>query len=102
KPIPREKLDIAVAHAIAAELLGFKMIYLEAGSGAKLTVPNRMIEAIRTYTSLPIIVGGGIRTADEAREKVRAGATCVVCGTLFEDNNYNFETMKEIATTVKS
>ena len=102
RPIPRDKTDIAVAHAIAAELMGFKLIYLEAGSGAKQSVPKKMIQAIRKYVDLPIIVGGGIKNSTDAREKVDAGATCVVCGTLFENNNYNFSTMKEIIQSIKA
>ncbi|UCF78959.1 MAG: geranylgeranylglyceryl/heptaprenylglyceryl phosphate synthase [Candidatus Eiseniibacteriota bacterium] len=57
-PIPREKTDIAVAHALAGEYLGMKLVYLEAGSGAKLPVPREMIEAVCAAGSLPVAVGG--------------------------------------------
>lgn len=85
-PIPRDKPDIASAHALAAEYLGMKCVYLEAGSGAKLSVPETVIQAVRQYCSLPIIVGGGIRTPEEAHAKVMAGADFVVTGSIIERN----------------
>ena len=85
KPIPRDKPDIALAHALAAEYLGMKLIYLEAGSGALHPVSDEMIQAIARMCSLPIIVGGGIRTPDMARQKVAAGAAFIVTGNVLED-----------------
>jgi putative glycerol-1-phosphate prenyltransferase len=87
KPIPRDKPDIALAHALAAEYLGMKLIYLEAGSGALHPVPDEMIQAIARMCSLPIIVGGGIRTPDMAKQKVAAGAAFIVTGNVLEKNN---------------
>lgn len=87
KPIPRDKPDIAVAHALAAEYLGMKLIYLEAGSGALHPVPDEMIQAIARMCLLPIIVGGGIRTPDVAKQKVAAGAAFIVTGNVLEKNN---------------
>ncbi len=84
KPIPRDKADIAVAHALAAEYLGMKLIYLEAGSGALQPVPDEMIIAITQICSLPVIVGGGIKTPEIAQQKVRAGASFVVTGNILE------------------
>lgn len=86
KPMPRDKPDIAIAHALAAEYLGMKMVYLEAGSGAKMSVPEELISALTKYISMPIIVGGGIRTPDEAHKKVKAGASFVVTGNVLEQN----------------
>lgn len=86
KPIPRDKPDIAVAHALAAEYLGMKMIYLEAGSGALHPVPDEMIYSISKMSSLPIIVGGGIKTPEIARQKVAAGASFIVTGNILEQN----------------
>jgi putative glycerol-1-phosphate prenyltransferase len=88
KPIPREKPEIAVAHALAAELLGLKILYLEAGSGAKQSVPDAMIKNVSKHCSLPLIVGGGIRTPEEAKNKVKAGASFVVTGTVIEENSH--------------
>jgi len=87
KPIPRDKPDIAVAHALAAEYLGMKMIYLEAGSGAHHPVPDKMIYAIAKKCRLPIIVGGGIKTPEIARQKAEAGASFVVTGNILEENS---------------
>ena len=94
KPIPRHKLEIAVAHAMAAEILGFKLIYLEAGSGARRTVPNEMISSVRKTVDVPIIVGGGLHTPEEAREKVIAGASIVVIGNHFETEGNRFEIIR--------
>jgi len=87
RPIPREKPDIAAAHALAAQYVGMQCVYLEAGSGAKKSVPDKVVSAVAHYTSIPIICGGGIRTPDEAREKVHAGASFVVTGTIIEKDS---------------
>lgn len=88
RPIPREKPDIAAAHALAAQYIGMQCVYLEAGSGAKYAVPDQVVGAVAKYADLPIICGGGIRTPDEAREKVLAGAGFIVTGTIIErDSN---------------
>ncbi len=86
-PIPRGKTDIAVAHSLAAQYLGMKLIYLEAGSGAKKSVPNEMIREVKNNVDIPIIVGGGIRTPQEAEEKVKSGADFIVTGTVIENND---------------
>jgi phosphoglycerol geranylgeranyltransferase len=86
-PIPRDKLDIAVAHAMAAELLGMKIVYLECGSGSLLSVPDEMISAVRAEISIPLIVGGGIVDPSVAAAKVRAGADFIVTGNVLEKGN---------------
>ncbi len=85
-PIPRHKPEVAAVHALAAEYLGMKITYLEAGSGAELSVPVETIKAVAQTVDLPIIVGGGIRTPEDARSKVEAGADFVVVGNVFEKN----------------
>lgn len=99
KPIPRNKPEIAAATALAAEYLGMKMIYLEAGSGAKLSVPNEMVKAVSSISSLPLIVGGGIRDAVSARQKVENGAKIIVTGNYFEDSQ-NWSKIKEFANAI--
>lgn len=99
KPMPREKPDIAVAHALAAEFLGMSLIYLEAGSGAKYSVPENMIGAIKKHCKLPMIVGGGIRTPEEAGNKVRAGASFIVTGNVLEKNR-DFEFIKAFSQAI--
>ena len=85
QPLPQGRPDIAKAHALAAQYLGMKMLYLEAGSGAKKSVSERIIEEVRCYVDLPIIVGGGIGTPEEAAKKVEAGADFVVVGNTLEE-----------------
>ncbi len=88
-PIPRHKPEIAVAHALAAQYLGFNLIYLEAGSGADNSVPVEMIKAVTQTVKIPVIVGGGINTPEDARAKVASGASFVVTGTIIENSNEN-------------
>ena len=89
RPIPRKKTEIAVAHALAGEYLGMKMIYLEAGSGAEQTVPNEMVSAVSGMIQIPLIVGGGIRSPEIAHQKVEAGATIIVIGNHFENSEHH-------------
>ena len=84
RPIPADKPAIAAAHAMAAELMGQRWVYLEAGSGAMNPVPPPVVAAVRHSVDLKVIVGGGIRTPAEARERVEAGAHAIVVGNLFE------------------
>ena len=86
RPIPREKIDIAIAHAVAGELLGLKLLYLEAGSGAKFPVPPEMIKSVVDSVSIPVIVGGGLRTKEDVENALASGARHVVIGTAFEEN----------------
>ncbi len=83
-PIPHSKDDIALCTAIAGEMLGLKLMYLDAGSGAKQPVSTSMIEAVSGAVNIPVIVGGGIRTAEKAFENVQAGADLIVIGNAFE------------------
>ncbi len=98
-PIPRNKNDIALAHALAGQYLGMKMIYLEAGSGAKQAVPDEMISHIRKNINIPLIVGGGIRCPQVALNKVEAGANIIVTGSIIEESN-DFNLIQEIADTI--
>jgi len=84
RPIPRDKKEIALSTAVAAELLGMRLVYLEAGSGADVPVPTDMIEYVSTVLSLPLIVGGGIKTTEQLTEAFDAGADIVVVGNIFE------------------
>ncbi len=86
KPIPRDKPKFAAAHAMAAELFGMQAVYLEAGSGAKLPVPEEMIRLVSKSVEIPIIVGGGITTHELALKAAKAGAKAIVVGTAVERN----------------
>ena len=83
-PIPRDKPDIAKAHALAGEYLGMKMIYMDAGSGAGMSISDEMIAEIKSVITIPLVVGGGIKTPAEARGKAQAGADFVVVGNVLE------------------
>ncbi len=82
--IPHHKSEIAAATALASEMLGLKNIYLDAGSGAEMPVSTDMIHAVRKAVDLPLITGGGIRSAEKAFSNFEAGADLVVVGDLFE------------------
>ncbi len=84
KPIPNNKEDIAVCTAVAGELLGMKLIYMDAGSGAKNPVPEKMIQSVSDVVSVPLIVGGGISTPEKAAANCRAGADIIVVGNAIE------------------
>ena len=99
KPIPHNKPDIAVAHALAAEFMGMKFLYLDAGSGADFAVPDEMIRKISKACSLPMVIGGGIRTPEDARKKVEAGASFIVTGTIIEENSHG-RLIREFAEAV--
>lgn len=83
-PLPRHKPEIAMAHALAASYMGFKLIYLEGGSGADQSVPDEMIAYVSRAVRTPLIVGGGIRTPEDAARKVEAGASFIVTGNILE------------------
>ena len=85
KLIPRNKPDIAVAYAMAAECLGMRLFYLEAGSGADKHIPETMISMVKKMTNLIVVVGGGIRNGETAASVVKEGADIVVTGTVVEE-----------------
>jgi phosphoglycerol geranylgeranyltransferase len=85
-PIPASKTDIAVATAMAGEMLGHKLVYLEGGSGALQTVNDHLISEVKKNISIPLIVGGGIRTAVQAKQIFQAGADIIVIGTVAEES----------------
>lgn len=82
--IPSGKTDIAIATALAGELLGLRMIYLEAGSGAEKPVPAEMIRAVRETIAIPVAVGGGIKTLQSVEAAFEAGANLVILGNACE------------------
>lgn len=84
KAIKHDEVDLAVAYALACEMLGMQLVYLEAGSGADRPVPPEMIRAVKKAISIPLIVGGGIRTPEAAAAAREAGANIIVTGTLLE------------------
>lgn len=86
KPLPSGKPEIAVATAIAGEMLGMKLIYLEGGSGAMHPINGSLIEEVKKNITIPLIVGGGIRTSDDLQMVAEAGADMVVIGNAIEND----------------
>ena len=85
RPMPQDNIDKIINTALAGEFSGKKLIYLEAGSGAKIPVSQEIIKAVKKALSIPLIVGGGIRTPQQIMKAYNAGADMVVIGTAFEE-----------------
>jgi len=98
--IPVEKGNIAAMYALAAQYMGMRVIYLEAGSGVKQHVPLLLIKKVRKIFNGILIVGGGIRSAEVAKKMSNAGADIIVIGTLIEEKNFQYK-LKEIVDILK-
>lgn len=96
-PIPADKDDIAMCTALAGEMLGMKLVYMDAGSGARKPIPESMIARVANMVSVPVIVGGGIRDAEKAYLNCKAGADVIVVGNAIEKDA---SLIKEIADAV--
>lgn len=99
RPIPWDKPDIAACTALAGEQLGLKLIYMDGGSGSERTISPEMISAVSKMTDLPLIIGGGIRSARQADEIFRAGADLIVLGTAMEREGGE-ELLREISELI--
>ena len=99
KPIPADKIDIITATAIAGEMIGHKLIYLEAGSGARDHVSKEVISEVKKNINIPLIVGGGISDIDSVKEVCYAGADIIVIGNAFEKRS---DLIRSFADTIKS
>jgi len=99
QPIPANKPDVAMCTALAGEMLGLKMMYMDAGSGAQNPVSAEMIESVSGALDVPLIVGGGIRTPEKAFENVKAGADVVVVGNALEKDP---SLLKDISQAIHS
>jgi len=102
KIIPRLKPDLATAYAMAAEFMGMKLIYLEAGSGADEHIPEEMIRMVKKMTNSLIIVGGGIRTGEDAASVASAGADILVTGTVVENTSNIKDKIRELVDGIRS
>ena len=98
-PIPSDKEDIALCTALAGEMLGMKLIYMDAGSGAKQPITTSMIKRVADQISIPLIVGGGIKTPEKAQENCKAGADLIVVGNAIEKE---VSLLSEIGAAVKN
>ncbi|TFF98464.1 MAG: geranylgeranylglyceryl/heptaprenylglyceryl phosphate synthase [Promethearchaeota archaeon] len=103
KLLPRKKPKLTAAYALTAEMYGFKMVYLEAGSGGN-RIPPSHISLTSRVVSIPVIAGGGVRTKEDARTFVESGADIVVMGTFIEDNVLKDEgkSLKPIIDEIKA
>ncbi len=99
QPIPYIKNDLAVSTAIAGEMLGFKWIYLEGGSGAKKPISESMIREVCQNTALPLWVGGGIKTVSQLQRTFEAGADVAVLGTILEKDPLKWQDFYRTAQT---
>lgn len=95
KPISRDNIECIVNTAKAGELLGMKLIYLEAGSGALEPITSDIIRSVKRELSIPLIVGGGIRTMRQLENAYNSGADLVVIGTALEEDDSFFEQLKQ-------
>jgi putative glycerol-1-phosphate prenyltransferase len=95
KPIKRSHVQTIIDTAKAGELLGMKLIYLEAGSGATHPIEPNLISKVKQELKIPLIVGGGIRSNDELESAYNAGADLVVIGTAFEEDESFFDTLRK-------
>jgi len=99
KPIPYARWDLAAAYALAAYYIGFGAVYLEAGSGAPQPVPPEMVRAVRKVFPRVLIVGGGVRSGEAARQLARERPNVIVTGTLAEEQP---EKLAEVVRAIKS
>lgn len=94
KALSRNNIQLIVDTAKAGELLGMKLMYLEAGSGAKFAITKAIITAVKAELKIPILVGGGMRSKLKIEEAYQAGANMVIVGTAFEQNELFFNHLR--------
>lgn len=100
--IPFHKPNLAVMYSLAAQYMGMRFVYLEAGSGASRNVPPEMVAAVRKYYEGTLIVGGGIRSAETAGQIAKAGADIIVIGTMIEEDGTWQEKLTSIVKAIRS
>lgn len=98
-PIPADKNEIAMCTAMAGEMLGMKLIYMDAGSGAKRAITETMIEKVAAHIEIPLIVGGGITEPEKAYRNCKAGADIIVVGNAIEKD---ISLIKEMGAAIHS
>jgi phosphoglycerol geranylgeranyltransferase len=100
KPIPADKPDIAMATALAGKLLGMQCIYMDAGSGALHCISTKMAHKVKKHVNLPLIIGGGIRNAETARDLYKAGADILVIGNGVEQSESLITLISEVKNKI--
>lgn len=100
RPLSFKHHKLVVGYSLAAETLGMRFVYLEAGSGASKPIPPEVVRAVTSYVDIPVIVGGGIRTPDTAIAMKKAGASAIVTGTIVEEEAQVMNRIKEIVNSI--
>jgi len=100
KLLPRDKPDLAVAYSMAAQYMGMRFVILESGSGAPSPVPVDIVAAVREMCSLSIVIAGGVKTPEQARKLIQAGANCIHIGSKIEDDKNPLEQIKRFAKAI--
>jgi phosphoglycerol geranylgeranyltransferase len=100
KLLPKEKPDLGVAYSMAAQYMGMRFVILESGSGAPGPVPVEMVSAIKSACDINVVVAGGVKTPEQARNLVKAGANCIHIGTKIEEDSNPLERAKKFAKAI--
>jgi len=98
--VKKDDIETAVGYALAAQYLGMDFFYLEAGSGAPRPVSNKMISEVKKNIDIPLVIGGGIRSAKVAKEKAKAGADIIVTGTKLEEEKNLKKALSDIIKSI--
>ena len=101
RPISYDHPELVAAYALAAQYLGMRFVYLEAGSGVRSPIPPPVVRAVKRVVDIPVIVGGGIRSGDDAKMLVEAGADVIVTGTLAEEGGVVEEKINSIVRKIR-
>lgn len=99
-PIPHNKAEIAVCTAMAGEMLGMSLIYLDGGSGAKNAISTEMISAVKASIDVPLIIGGGINSLEKAENALNAGADIIVIGNKIEQDPNFINVLGKLISTI--
>lgn len=100
-PLPRNKPDVAAATALAGEMLGMQLVFLDAGSGASSPVPESLIQAVKATCQIPVVVGGGMRSPEMVRRAAQAGADFVVVGNALENEGAPEDTLERLVMAAR-
>jgi phosphoglycerol geranylgeranyltransferase len=98
--LPRSNPDLAIAYSLAAQYMGMRFIILESGSGAPEPVPTETVSTIRKACDMRVVVAGGIKTPEQARALVKAGANCIHIGTRIEESSSPLERIKDFSRAI--
>ncbi|MBU2519868.1 MAG: geranylgeranylglyceryl/heptaprenylglyceryl phosphate synthase [Nanoarchaeota archaeon] len=98
--LTKEKPDLAVAYSLAAQYMGMRFVILESGSGAPSPVPLHIVSAVNKVCDLNIVVAGGVKTPEQARELILSGANCIHIGTKIEESSNPLERVRKFARAI--